>query len=85
MKKFRKKPVIVEAVRFNFENRDEIIKFLGCWYRDTTCSKYTISFIDFNGDFRTLKYFDYVAKRVNGECEHLDQERFEKEYEEVKE
>lgn len=85
-KKYRKKPVIIEAVVWNGENKDEIIEF---------CGEGNVEFADM---FFLTKLFiltlegkmeaalgDYIIKGVNGEFYPCKASIFKKTYEEVEE
>lgn len=80
IKKYRKKPIIIEAIQYTGNNIDEVKHF---------CEK-TIRFNDGNlvigtleGLMRVLKN-DYIIKRVNGEFYPCRPDVFFKTYEEIK-
>ena len=82
MAKFRKKPVVIEAVQFNGKNFDEIFSF---------CPKaerfYQIRNQEDNIGIKTLEgymeasQFDWIIKGVNGEYYPCKPDIFEKTYE----
>jgi hypothetical protein len=86
MPKFRKKPVIVEAVQIKESNQDEIINFLGK-------SKYHIEQLPFDGQYvvyiETLEgttigaLTDWIIRGVAGEYYPCKTDIFEQTYEEV--
>ena len=73
-KKYRKKPVVVEAIQWTGNNLDDVIKFNvnGQWKKGEDLKIFTLE--------GTMKanIGDYIIKGINGEF-------FEKTYEEVKE
>jgi hypothetical protein len=77
--KYRKKPVVVEAVRFDGKNHRECIKFLeaqGCF------TKQTIFIPTLEGTMKA-SVGDYIIRGVNGECYPCKPDIFEKTYEPV--
>jgi hypothetical protein len=65
--KFRKKPVVIEAVRFNLTNRQEVLDFIGKaghWSDDGREIKITIYTLEGN---ITASEGDWIIKGVKGE------------------
>ena len=85
-KKYRKKPVVIEAVVWNGENNDEIIEF---------CGEKNVEFSDvfFLTKFYILTlegkmeaaFGDYIIQGVNGEFYPCKASIFKKTYEKVEE
>lgn len=90
--KYRKKPVVVEAIRWTGENREEIRKFCkyGAFFtpavQDTEghTTKWNLV-IDTLEGVRYAKIGDYIIKGVNGEFYSCKPDIFKKTYEAVKE
>lgn len=61
--KYRKKPVVIEAIRFNGSNYEEIREFMG---RDTLCSDLSVVIPTLEGNMVAQKG-DYIIKGVQGE------------------
>lgn len=84
VKKFKKKPVVIEAIRFNGWNAGEINDWM---YRT---GKYPTYFQD-NIDIETLEgtmtanVGDYIIKGVKGEFYPCKPDIFEQTYDELKE
>jgi hypothetical protein len=87
MAKYRKKPVVIEAIQFldNAERLAELSKFIG---GDIKVSyKHPIPFIEIEtleGTMRAIEG-DYIIKGVNGEFYPCKPDIFEKTYELVEE
>lgn len=85
MKKYRKKPVVIEAVQFTMESKDQAFNFIRC-----NCSA------DFDPDgnpiltIQTLegemvaRFGDWIIKGIKGEFYPCKPDIFEATYEEVK-
>lgn len=91
MKKYRKKPVIIEAVQWNGLNFDECMNFMQEYlgskiaYEDEekrSLKSKTISIRTLEG-VMTASKGDYIIKGVNGEFYPCKPDIFEKTYEEV--
>lgn len=91
MKKYRKKPVIIEAVQWNGLNFDECMNFMQehlgskIAYEDAeerSLKSKTISIRTLEG-VMTASKGDYIIKGVNGEFYPCKPDIFEKTYEEV--
>lgn len=83
VKKYRKKPVIVEAIQYNF-NAQEISRFvgkqLGEYQRDESNLSFYLVIPTLEGNME-CSLFDYVIKGVNGEFYPCKPDIFEKNYE----
>lgn len=81
--KYRKKPVVIEAVRWTGENREEIDKFCGrnvVWGENKKC------FLVLTREGTLLATMgDYIIKGVNGELYPCKPDVFAKTYERVEE
>lgn len=77
--KYRKKPVVIEAVRFIGSNYEEIRKFIG---QDTLCSDLSVVIPTLEGDMVAQKG-DYIIKGVQGEFYPCKPDIFAETYEEV--
>lgn len=79
MKKYRKKPIVVEAVQWNGKNSEDIMLFMG------HCKLGKDSHIlipTLEGRSRASKG-DYIIKGINGEFYPCKPDIFEKTYEEI--
>ena len=86
MAKYRKKPVVIEAVQFNCEITPELEGFLGK-AKYTFCREPGGSVLEINtleGTMRASKG-DYIIRGVNGEYYPCKPDIFEKTYEKVEE
>ena len=95
MKKYRKKPVVIEAIQFNGKNFDEICNFMGKTPEQELNPNYNGD-ISTNGDYLIGLYIetlegkmlanigDYIIKGINGEFYPCKPDIFEKTYEEIK-
>lgn len=91
MKKYRKKPVVVEAVQWNGKNFDECMNFMGEYcgnkvayedYEEKCLKSEELTIHTLEGNMITSKG-DYIIKGVNGEFYPCKPDIFEKTYEEV--
>jgi len=82
IKKFRKKPVIIEAIQYEGNNKKEIIHFVGNNAFCPTCMDY-ISLTTLEGKMK-VNVNDWVIKGVKGEFYPCKPDIFEETYEEVK-
>ena len=84
IKKYRKKPIVIEAIQRIEGNDDEVCDFLAnsesCFGYDA--GKITIETLE--GEM-TVSVGDYVIKGVGGECYPCKPDIFEQTYEEVSE
>ena len=78
VKKYRKLPVVIEAIEWNGENRDEIISFCGeCVFDGNDLIIHTLE-----GNHRGL-VGDYIIKGIKNEFYPCKPDIFLKTYEEV--
>lgn len=80
--KYRKKPVIIEAIQFNGNNIDELRTFVGSHLVLNNSDILSIKTLE--GDM-LVRRDDYIIKGVNGEFYPCKPDIFEKTYEEVAE
>lgn len=79
--KFRKKPIVVDAIQFNGENYEEIEKFTdNAAFKNTTLEILYINTLE--GTMR-INDNDWVIKGVNGEFYPCKPDIFEKTYDKV--
>ena len=80
VKKYRKKPVVVEAIQWTGDNTFEIMKWVGykAYFWDTLYIK------TLEGDHRA-SVGDYIIKGIEGEFYPCKLDIFEKTYEPVEE
>ena len=81
IKKYRKKPVVIEAVQWVGNNLSDIETFIG---RSVKNKETTIVIRTLEGDMEA-SLGDYIIKGVNGEFYPCKPDIFDKTYEEVKE
>ena len=88
MKKYRKKPVVVEVIQYTGENDDEIIEFVGegnIGYQNNLIYGNPVSVLH----IKTLEGYmmvscdDYVIKGIQGEFYPCKPDIFKQTYEEV--
>jgi len=83
MKKYIKRPIIVEAVQFNGMNFDELVRFAG---NDVYKSDHKICIHTLEGDLKMKNEVgDYLVKGVRGEFYFCEKSIFEETYQEVDE
>ncbi len=91
MPKFRKKPVVIEAVQWNGKNFDEAMNFMQEFHGSKfnyenaeeaayKCGKISIRTLE---GIMTCNKMDWIIKGVNGEFYPCKPDIFEKTYEEV--
>lgn len=80
MKKYRKKPVIIEAVQFTGNNVDEILEFAKDSFNNPSTSEIVIPTLEGN---MMVSIGDYVIKGVNDEFYPCKPDIFDKTYEEI--
>lgn len=92
--KYRKKPVIIEAIQWNENNLEEVMKFIGSEFRYEANTSYaTDKFVYFDGRLllHTLEgtmqvsLGDYIIKGIKGELYPCKPDIFEETYEVVQE
>lgn len=81
MAKYKKKPVVIEAIRFTGSNYEEIREFIG---KNTLCSDLSIVIPTLEGDMVAQKG-DYIIKGVHGEFYPCKPDIFYETYEVVSE
>ena len=79
--KYRKKPVVIEAIRFIGSNYEEIREFIG---QNTLCSDLSIVISTLEGDMVAQKG-DYIIKGVQGEFYPCKPDIFAQTYEKTEE
>ena len=85
MSKYRKKPVVIEAVRFMIEDS------LPDWFMDSVTNRIITTYADGTCDIKTLEGTmkadkgDYIILGVNGEVYPCKPDIFEKTYESIEE
>lgn len=78
--KYVKLPVVIDAIQFNGDNKDEVLQFVGSnSYEDNG----DILIYTLGGDLRVC-VGDYVIRGVNGECYPCKPDLFQKTYTEYK-
>ena len=86
MPKYRKKPVVIEAMQFTDETKNQVFNFVRC----TCCpcvddnDKPTLKIQTLEGDM-VVSFGDYVIKGIEGEFYPCKPDIFEKTYELVEE
>ena len=80
-KKYRKKPVVIEAIQWASNNLSEIDNFIG---RTVDNKETTLVIHTLEGDMEA-SIGDYIIKGVNGEFYPCKPDIFDKTYEEVTE
>lgn len=81
MRKYRKKPVIIEAIKYDGENKVEVQEFVGK-YLDSTGKKQLK--IDTLEGTMLANIGDYIIRGVNGEFYPCKPDIFEKTYEKIR-
>ena len=81
IKKYRKKPVVIEAIQWAGNNLSEIDNFIG---RTVDNKETTLVIHTLEGDMEA-SIGDYIIKGVNGEFYPCKPDIFDKTYEEVTE
>ena len=79
--KYRKKPVVIDAVIWNGDNFDEVAAFYPKAFKDIDDKSYIV--IDTLEGCMLASVGDYIIKGVNGEFYPCKPDIFEKTYEEV--
>ena len=80
--KFRKKPVIIEAIQFNGENGEEIEEFTNCAARRLATHTPLMVISTLEGDHQA-RTGDWIIKGINGEFYPCKPDIFEQTYEVV--
>lgn len=94
IRQYRKKPVVVEAVRLNTTNMPEVADWIGgdtakivveseeAWKLGKSVPGFSMTIHTLEGDM-TAKSGDYIIKGIHGEFYPCKQDIFEKTYEAV--
>ena len=80
MSKYRKKPVVIEAVQWNGNNVNEILEFAKDSFKNPLTKDIIISTLEGN---MIVSVGDYVIKGVNGEFYPCKPDIFVKTHEEI--
>lgn len=94
--KYRKKPVVIEAMQWNEHNLKEVMEFIGSEFAYDEKTEYaTNKFVYFKTTKRLLIHtlegtmevskYDYIIKGIKGEFYPCKPDIFEATYEELKE
>lgn len=85
IKKYRKKPVVIEAMKWNGSNIDELFEFCegNCFFNKNRTNK--LLFIKTLEGNHLASVGDYIIKGVKGEFYPCKPDIFEQTYEEVQE
>lgn len=92
--KYRKKPVVIEAIQWNGNNLEEVMKFIGSEFEYKEKTSYaTNKFVYFVGRLllhtlegtMQLSLGDYIIKGIKGEFYPCKPDIFEETYEVVEE
>lgn len=78
--KYRKKPVVVEAIKWTGDNRMDLALFMGVWALETCNGK---AFIDTLEGTMTADIGDYIIKGVKDEFYPCKPDIFEQTYEKI--
>lgn len=78
--KFRKKPVVIEAVQFDGENHEEICQFVTAENMVIASGLPHITIVTLEGNMQAQPH-DWIIKGVNGEFYPCKPDIFEKTYE----
>lgn len=81
MTRYRTKPCEIEAVRWNGNNLNEIISFVG---KENLIIQTNLKIKTLEGDM-TASIGDYIIKGLHGEFYPCKPDVFEKKYEQIKE
>ena len=83
VKRYKKKPIVIEAIQLLDEDYNRCIKFIG----KENISQVSIGFIEIKtleGNMKA-RIFDYIIKGINGEFYPCKPDVFKNTYDEVKE
>jgi len=82
-KKYRKKPIIVEAKQFTIETKDQVFNWINCnRFADLIDGEPVLIIATLEGDM-TTRLGDWVIKGIDGEFYPCKPDIFEKTYEAV--
>ena len=76
--KFRKRPIVIEAIQLTKENMDKVAKLCDGSVGDTTIFLTTLEGV------MSAQFGDWIIKGINGEFYPCKPDIFEKTYEELK-
>lgn len=76
--KFRKKPVVIDAIQWTGNNRDEVANFVGQTGYNVGSAYFYISTLE---GVMSASPYDWIVKGVNGEFYPVKPDIFEKTYE----
>ncbi len=79
--KFRKKPVVIEAIKYTGDNKQEIMDFAGTTVSTNTCYDH-LTIFTLEGDHKA-NVGDWIIKGVKGEFYPCKPDIFEQTYEKV--
>lgn len=82
MKKYVKKPVVIEAVQYLTDNHEEVRAFMGTYPFIYEAQEQTISIHTLEGDL-IVKHGDYVIKGIAGEFYPCKPDIFKDSYTEI--
>lgn len=82
MAKYRKKPVVIEAVQWDGKNETELVLFMGKMFKKNPINCYEIEIPTLEG-LMIAKLGNYIIKGVNGEFYPCREDIFNKTYEAV--
>lgn len=85
MGKYRKKPVVIEAIQWRGTNQTEILHFMGYTNAGTNDDGTRFLLINTLEGIMTASQDDWIIKGVDGEFYPCKPDIFEKTYEEVNE
>lgn len=77
--KYRKKPIVIEAIQYGIENKESVIRFLGKSFFDINTMNFSIQIITLEG-IMTASIGDYIIKGVSGELYPCKPDIFVKTY-----
>ncbi len=83
MPRYRKKPVVIEAVRFSGDPDGDLELWLGDWFETWLPSKRQLVIRTLESNEHTASAGDYVIKGVQGEFYACKPDIFEATYDEV--
>ncbi len=94
--KYRKKPIVIDAIVWNGNNLEEVMNFIGSEFRYEPLSEYITQKFTYNPKDNDLRIVtleglmkadvgDYIIRGVNGEYYPCKPDIFEKTYEKVEE
>ena len=92
IKQYKKKPVVIEAIQWNENNLEEVMKFLKSDFPYNDNTTYCMNKFSYNHESKTLfietlegrmkvNKYDYIIKGVQGEFYPCQKEIFEMTYE----